>query len=192
MIAYKHIVRLLAALFVAGVFAWAGDNPPALASVRGATRSGDGLPIPGVHIIAHRVEDNSDSTVTSGADGTFAVDELKPGQYRISASKAGFISLPITLQLSPLETIHVEFPLELAGTSVESALLKGFESMQRRIEQLEAELQQMKAKIPESAAAGSGTIATGSERRAQLPLVASLSPVAAVPPMAPSTHTPQA
>jgi hypothetical protein len=194
MIAYKHIVRSSVALFVAGVFAWAGDNPPALASLRGATRSVDGLPIPGVHIIAHRVEDNSDSTVTSGADGTFAVDELKPGQYRISASKAGFVSLPITLQLSPLETTHVEFPLELAGTSVESALLKGFESMQRRIEQLEAELQRMKAKVPESAVAGSGTMATESDRRdsTQLPLVASLNSVGAVPPMAPSTHTPQA
>src|ERR1700678_3561332 len=117
MIAYKNNVRVLMALSVAGVFAWAGDDSSALASLRGATRSVDGLPIPGVHIIAHRVEDNSDSLVTSGADGTFAVDELKPGQYRISTSKAGFVSLPVTLQLSAHETTHIEFPLQLAGSS---------------------------------------------------------------------------
>src|SRR5580704_17849709 len=98
MIAYKNIVRVSFALFVAGMFAWAGDDSPALASLRGATRSVDGLPIPGVHIIAHRVDDSSDSSVSSGADGTFAVAELKPGQYRISASKPGFVTLPVTLQ----------------------------------------------------------------------------------------------
>lgn len=188
MIASNKIVRLACALFVAGVSAWAGDNgSPGLASLHGATRSVDGLPIPGVYLTAHRIEDNSDSTVTSGADGTFAVEELKPGQYRISASKQGFVGLPITLQLSARETTHVEFPLQLAGTSVESALLKGFESMQRRLEQLEAELQQMKAKSDVQ-------VAKENDRRdtAPLPLIASLSPAAAAPAMAPSTHTPQA
>src|ERR1700722_18623532 len=118
MIAYKNMVRASLALFVVGAFGWAGDDSSAPASLRGGTRSVDGLPIPGVHITAHRAEDNSDSMVTSGADGTFAVDDLKPGQYRISASKSGFVSLPVTLQLSPHETTHVEFPLQLAGSSV--------------------------------------------------------------------------
>jgi Putative beta-barrel porin-2, OmpL-like. bbp2/Carboxypeptidase regulatory-like domain len=193
MIAYKNNFRIFIALSAAGVFAWAGDDSSGLASLRGATRSVDGLPIPGVHIIAHRVEDNSDSLVTSGADGTFAVDELKPGQYRISTSKAGFVSLPVTLQLSPHETTHIEFPLQLAGSSVEGALLKGFESMQKRMEQLEVELQQMKGKVSESASAGSGTVVKESDRRdtTQLPLVASLNPVAAAPPTIPPTYTPQ-
>ncbi len=188
MIAFNKIVRLSCALFVSGVSAWAGDNgSPGLASLHGATRSADGLPIPGVHLTAHRIEDNSDSTVTSGADGTFTVDELKPGQYRISASKLGFVGLPITLQLSARETTHVEFPLEVAGTSVESALLKGLESMQRRLDQMEAELQQMKAK-------SEARVAKENDRRdtAPLPLVASLSPMGATPATAPSTHSPQA
>jgi hypothetical protein len=188
MIASKEIARVSFAFFVTGVSAWAGDNGSSgLASLHGATRSVDGLPIPGVHLTAHRMEDNSDSTVTSGADGTFTVEELKPGQYRISASKAGFIGLPITLQLSPHETTHVEFPLELAGTTVESALLKGFESMQRRIDQLEAELQQMKAK-------SEAPVAKENDHRdtTALPLMASLSPVATAPAMAPSIHLPQA
>jgi putative OmpL-like beta-barrel porin-2/carboxypeptidase family protein len=191
MIAYKYIVRSLIAFSVTGVFAWAGDTLPERASLQGATRTADGLPVPGVHIIAHRVEDNSDSSVTSGANGTFTVDELKPGQYRVTASKPGFISLPITLELSPRETTHVEFPLELAGTSAESALLKGLESMQRKIDQLEAELQQMKAKVSETAVLDSGTKASERDRRdtTQLPLVASLIPLAAAPPIAPSTHT---
>ncbi len=193
MIAYKNHLRVFMALFVAGVFGWAGEDSSAPASLRGATHTVNGLPIPGVHIVAHRIEDNSDSLVTSGADGTFAVDELKAGQYRISATKAGFVGAPIALKLSPFETTHVELPLERAGTSMESAILKGFESMQRRIDQLEVELQQMKAKIAESTVAGAGTITKESDRldTTQLPLVASLGSAAVAPPVALSTHTPQ-
>jgi hypothetical protein len=193
MLTYKHIARLLIALSVFGGFAFAGDDSrAALACLRGATRSADGLPIPGVHIVAHRVEDNSDSIVSSGADGTFAIDELKPGQYRISANKAGFVSLPMTLQLSPLETTHVEFPLTLAGnSSLESAILKGFESMQRRIDQLEAELHEMKAGAQETAAAAPGTTENRRDGT-KLPLMASLNPAAAAGPVAASINTPQA
>ncbi len=189
MIASNQIVCLSCALLVSGVSAWAGDNgSPGLASLHGATRSADGLPIPGVHLTAHRIEDNSDSTVTSGADGTFTVDELKPGQYRISASKPGFVGLPITLQLSARETTHVEFPLEVAGTSVESALLKGLESMQRRLDQMEAELQQMKAKSEAQAAKENDRRDTAPLHRWSL----RWSPMGATPATAPSTHSPQA
>jgi hypothetical protein len=139
------------------------------------------------------VEDSSDSTVSSGADGTFTVDDLKPGQYRIVASKLGFVSLPVTLELLPHETTHIEFPLQLAGSSVESALLKGIESMQRRLDQVEAELQQMKTKGSESGFGKAGRVAKESDPResTQLPLVASLEPVAAAPPAEPTTRTQQ-
>lgn len=179
MITFKHIARSLVALSVAGVFACAGDDSRTpLAGIRGATRSSDGLPIPGVHIVAHRVEDNSDSSVTSGADGTFAVDELKPGQYRITTSKAGFVSLPMMLQLSAPETTHVELPMTPANSSMESTILKGFESMQRRIDQLEAELHELKAKTPSAAAP-----------EARIPLVSSLNSAASVPDALSSVQT---
>jgi hypothetical protein len=183
MIVYKSVVRGLIASIALGLPAWAGDDSAGFAKVRGSTHSTDGIPIPGVRILLHRAEDNSDTTSTSGADGSFVVEQLKPGHYQISSSKVGFLSSPIALQLPPLETTHIDLPLQLAGVSAESAILKGFESMQKRIDQLEAELQQMKTQV--GSVPASGTVAKNNDGpgASPLPLVASLGapPAGAIP-----------
>ena len=147
MIFRQHITSVLIASMIASVPAWAGDNSSGLASVRGATRTVDGLPLPGVRVVVHRVdgnvEVNSDAVSMTAADGTFLIEDLRLGQYQITASKAGFTSSPISLEVSSPEAKSVDFALELAGTSTESKLLRGFELMQKRIEQLEAELQRL-------------------------------------------------
>ena len=187
MIVQKTIVSCLIASVV-GIPAWAGSESPALASVRGMTHTMDGIPMPGVRIVLRRAEDGKETTSTSEADGSFAMDGLAPGQYQISTGKAGFVSSPITLKLPPLATTHVDLPMQLAGTSAESALMKGFEMLQKRIEQLEAELQQMKA-ASGNAVQKAETSAPENNERVQLPLVASLNASAALPPVALSTHT---
>jgi hypothetical protein len=176
----KNLVCFLIALSGAVAFARAGDEPPAFAAVRGTTHSMDGIPIPGVRVLAHRIEDNTDSTVTSRADGTFAVDELKPGRYQISARKTGFVGAPVTLQLAPLETTHLDLPLELAAAPADAAVLRGLETMQQRIEQLEAELEHMKVQLAPRPAA----------TPAEPPVVAALNPPPSVAPPAPAP-TPQ-
>jgi hypothetical protein len=186
MMVYKSIARGLIASIVLGLPAWAGDDSAAFAKVRGSTHSMDGIPIPGVRILIHRAEDNSDTTSTSGADGSFLVEQLKPGHYQIYSSKSGFLSSPIAVQLSPLETTHLDLPLQLAGASAESAILKGFESMQKRIEQLEAELQQMRTPTQAASLPAAETKAAENDRQStsRLPLVASLGspPASSLPP----------
>jgi hypothetical protein len=180
MIVHKTIVRCLIASIMLGLPAWAGDNSAALASVQGTAHTPDGIPIPGVRILVHHVEDNRDTTSTSGADGSFVVEELKPGQYQIFAGKAGFVSSPITFKLAPLETTHVDLSLQLAETSPESRLLRALESMQKRMDQLEAEVRQLR-----SQASSLSTPQTNvKDSPARLPLVASLGnpPVNSLPP----------
>ncbi|HVO98964.1 MAG TPA: outer membrane beta-barrel protein [Bryobacteraceae bacterium] len=181
MITQKTILKCLLASILIGLPAWAGDNS-ALASLRGTAHSPEGIPIPGVRIFAHHVEDNRDTTSTSGTDGSFTVEGLKPGQYQIYAGKAGFVSSSITLQLPPLETTNIDLPLQPAGTSAESALLKALESMQKRMDQLEAELHQLKSQTQASALPAHET--NTQESPARLPLVASLTrpPVNSLPP----------
>jgi Putative beta-barrel porin-2, OmpL-like. bbp2/Carboxypeptidase regulatory-like domain len=174
MIVQKTLVGCLIASVV-GIPVWAGSESPAIASIRGTAHTMDGIPISGVRIVLHRVEDGKETASASGADGSFAMDELMSGQYQISTSKAGFVSSPITLTLPPVATTHVDLPMQLAGTSAEAALMKGFEMLQKRLEQLEAELQQMKAASGQRAEAS----APENNQRVQLPLVASLNAPAA-------------
>jgi hypothetical protein len=175
MILHHRIAFFLFVSFVFGVTVCAGDNAAGRAIVAGTTRSTDGLAIPGVGIVMHRVEDSKDVIAVSKADGSFLIEELPLGQYQIFAHKAGFASSPITVKLSSIETTRVDIAVESAAASTESALLKGFEAMQQRIDQLEAELRQMKTQIA-GAGAQSEAIAKESDPTSgsRLPLVASL------------------
>jgi hypothetical protein len=174
MITYKRIMCGLIASILLGVPAWAGDDASSFAAVRGSVHGIDGIPLPGVRILIHRAEDNSDTTATSGADGSFLGEQLKPGHYEISSSKVGFVSAPIALELFPRETTHIDVSLPPAGASAESAILKGFESMRRRIEQLEVELQQVKTQVSSAPAPETAAKNGDSHSAPPLPLFASL------------------
>jgi hypothetical protein len=58
-------------------------------TIRGAVVDGDGKPLAGVHVRAHQLaaEWDSNGSVLSRDDGTFSVDNLLPGEYRVTASK---------------------------------------------------------------------------------------------------------
>jgi hypothetical protein len=60
--------------------------------LRGITHRPDGEPLPQAQVIAHNVDENIDHTVVSGADGVFAIKNLKPGHYLLTARKEEFES----------------------------------------------------------------------------------------------------
>ena len=57
--------------------------------LRGFTRSVQGAPLPGVQVLVHSVEENTDLKVLSDAQGAFLVYNLKPGRYQLRAAKEG-------------------------------------------------------------------------------------------------------
>ena len=80
--------------------------------IRGVTENRSGLPLPEVQVVFHSVEEDTDRTVVSGADGTFAFENLKPGHYQLTARKEGFGSSPAaTVELAAGQSLHNDITL---------------------------------------------------------------------------------
>jgi hypothetical protein len=102
-------IALLVAVQLSGVPAFGQSM---FGDIRGTTRNRSGLPLPEVQVAVHSVEENTDRTVVSGADGTFAFQNLKPGRYQLTASKAGFGSSPVTnVELAAQQSFPVDMTL---------------------------------------------------------------------------------
>ncbi len=61
-----------------------------LGSIAGTVQDSAGAALPNATIVLHRVDTNSDRTVTSDAAGGYTVLNVDPGQYNISTSAPGF------------------------------------------------------------------------------------------------------
>jgi len=89
--------------------------------LRGVTRDPSGLPLPNAAVMVHSLDENSDRDVVSGDDGAFLVENLKPGHYRLTASKEGFKDSAVDVDLSARQSLRVDITLALASqaTAVE-------------------------------------------------------------------------
>ncbi len=82
--------------------------------LRGVTRDPDGLPLPGATVTVHSLDENTDRKVVSGDDGEFLAENLKPGNYQLTAVKEGFKSAAaINVGLSARQSLRVDIPLAL-------------------------------------------------------------------------------
>jgi hypothetical protein len=82
--------------------------------VRGVTRDPSGLALPGAAVTVHSLDENTDRKVTSGGDGEFLVENLKPGHYRLTAVKGGFQpSTATNIDLSARQSLRVDLTLAL-------------------------------------------------------------------------------
>ena len=86
-------MRFTKAVAIALTLTWTFST--ALAQVTTSTILGtvtdrSGATIPDVRVTVKDVGTGFERVVTTGADGTYVVENLKPGQYQVSASKTGF------------------------------------------------------------------------------------------------------
>ncbi len=97
----------------AELFGSDADAQSALAVLRGVTRDPGGLlRLPSAEVRVHSLEEDSDLSVLSGADGAFVVPDLKPGHYQIMARKPGFAVSPVTtVELAAGQSLAVNVPL---------------------------------------------------------------------------------
>jgi hypothetical protein len=80
--------------------------------LHGVTRTHDGLPLPGVQVVVQRVDENTERSVISNDQGAFLFENLKPGRYQLTASKAGFGSSPVTtVELAAQQSFLVDMTL---------------------------------------------------------------------------------
>jgi hypothetical protein len=167
-----------------------------------------------VQVAVHNVEENTDRIVVSGADGSFALENLKPGRYQLTARKEGFGSPPATtVELAAGESLRNDITLpsprgskvwsETASLAVDensdrTPLSEREKQLLERIERLEQRLAALEAKEAArpnpGAAANQPASATALERGStpmasppQPVLVAALGPVTTSPPAANTT-----
>ena len=182
---------------------------PEVGAVYGITLRPDGVPLPRAQVLIHGQGHNSDRSVVSGPDGTFAVVNLEPGSYQLIASKEGFVTSSATIQVKISENLSIALALSARETggaapaervipSTASAQadtiaamqkrIEHLEAMQERIEQLEAELKREKAQTAQYASlATPSPVAVPANPPAPmaLPAAATPAPQAEAPPAAP-------
>jgi len=69
---------------------------PLSGKLQGVTLRADNRPLSQVIVIVHSLGDNNDRAVVSNADGSFAIGDLKPGHYQLTATKPGFATSQVT------------------------------------------------------------------------------------------------
>jgi Putative beta-barrel porin-2, OmpL-like. bbp2/Carboxypeptidase regulatory-like domain len=112
----------LAFQIAAGLSASAPAAAPALGALRGVTRGPGGQALPAVKVILHSVAEKTELTTVSGADGTFVIADIKPGQYELTASADGFESPSATAVTVPEQgTLTVDLPLAKSAVNPNNA-----------------------------------------------------------------------
>lgn len=84
------------------------------ASLRGAVRTAAGLPVTGASVLLRQTESGGARTIVAGPGGTFAVENLTPGHYQLTAVKEGFAnSSAIAVELAPGQALDLTLTLGL-------------------------------------------------------------------------------
>jgi hypothetical protein len=112
---YKHSYRLFLStlLLVPAVYAQStfGD-------IRGTTRDPSGLALPRAVVTLHNLDENTNRSVTSDDNASFLFENLKPGNYQVSATKEGFAKSPqAAVELTARQSVRVDLTLSLQAVS---------------------------------------------------------------------------
>jgi hypothetical protein len=213
---YKRTQCLLAislAVAFAPALAVADDTDAALGfgALRGVALDAAGQPLAMASVAIHSTDGSADRDVVSDRDGVFAADRLKPGPYRITASKEGLGSSPATTvqvvrdQTARPYLVLAEKPASTMPPASAPAPLtveQELQAMKDRIAALEAELKERPAvgAAPAGAAAPPSPDAAATVPHEEQSLVdppkpqtGGKAPVPAVPPApVPAAVTPDA
>src|SRR6266849_1166023 len=116
MVITKTCCALVVVVAAFGVRLQADDGPVADGSASvaspsgvlfGYTRAPGGALLSEAKVNLHSVEGNTDRTAVSASDGTFAIGNLAPGRYQLTASKDGLASsLSTAVELAAGQNVH--------------------------------------------------------------------------------------
>ena len=85
----------------------------------GTVRNANGAPVPGARIqLAAEGAPTEPVQATSGADGSFRVGPVRPGQYRLSLQLSSSTGEAAQLVLAPLKAVSVSFVVQAGGESL--------------------------------------------------------------------------
>jgi hypothetical protein len=111
----KRQTRVCCALFAYLLWPVIGYAQSTFGDIRGTTRDPAGLALPQALVTLHNVDENTSRSILSDDNANFLFENLKPGNYTISASKDGFSASPTTtLELVARQSARVDLSLSLA------------------------------------------------------------------------------
>jgi hypothetical protein len=104
----------------------AGYAQSTFGDIRGTVRDPSNLPVPQAEVTLHSVDENTNRVATTDASGGYLFENLKPGNYALSAAKTGFSqSSSVTLELTARQSARTDLSLSIGQVqqtvSVESA-----------------------------------------------------------------------
>jgi hypothetical protein len=74
--------------------------------------------VSGVRVVVRSLDDYTDRSIVSNDQGAFLVENLKPGRYQLTASKAGLANLSVTtVELAPQQSLLVDMTLDTPSSS---------------------------------------------------------------------------
>jgi hypothetical protein len=83
-------------------------------NLHGVTRNAQGAPLPGARVVVHNIAENTDQNFASDNGGGFQVGNLRPGRYRLTASKDGVGgSSVLTVDLAPGQDLRIVMTIAL-------------------------------------------------------------------------------
>ncbi len=144
--------------FSLALVAYGQTSSPALKGI--ISDSATGKAVAEAQITVRNLDTGVESAAASAADGSFAMENLRPGRYELAATKEGYTRSSAKVEVGSLGTYHVTLTLRAtrAGVSENTvtdastlALLQELEAMKKRIEELEEQLR--KQALPATAAA---------------------------------------
>jgi hypothetical protein len=100
----------LLAIAVSGVFAQTAGS----GAITGTITDPAGAVVPGANVVVHNNGTSADRALTSNADGIYSATFLQPGNYDITASKAGFAKIERKgLAVEVGRTLTIDFALSV-------------------------------------------------------------------------------
>jgi hypothetical protein len=87
-------------------------------SIRGTTQDETGAALPQAQITLHNVDENTDVATVSDAAGSFLFENVRPGHFRLTASKEGFANAIVDkVELAARQDIRLDIKFAVAATS---------------------------------------------------------------------------
>lgn len=115
----RTFIKSLALLLLASC-SWGQTG--ASAQLTGFLLDPSGLPVPGKTISLHRTETNHTRNISTQADGSWTLEDLAPGSYRIEVNVDQFVPVRLPIELTVGERAAVTLRLELARTRTETTI----------------------------------------------------------------------
>ena len=85
-------------------------------TVRGTVQDSTGATIPGAQVTVHSMAENTDRVSTTNDAGDFAIENLKPGDYRVTVHHDGFAdALVSSLTLAARQELRVPVSLKISA-----------------------------------------------------------------------------